>query len=130
MAKRLTKKEKGFVKDFLETGNATQAALKNYDTKDYSTAGVIGHENLNKPKIQLAVSEAFPDTELYQLHREGLYDEDLGIRHKYLETAYKLKGSYAAEKHVNLNVSAEVDDRLDGLIEQIEHGLDNPEGTT
>jgi len=51
MATRLTKKEKGFVDDWLELGNATKAALRNYDTKHYSVAGAIGCENLKKQKI-------------------------------------------------------------------------------
>ena len=51
MSRTLTKKQRGFVKDYLDTGNGVQSALKNYDTKDYSTAGVIAAENINKPKI-------------------------------------------------------------------------------
>lgn len=34
----------------LTYGNATKSALAVYDTKDYSSAGVIGHENLKKLK--------------------------------------------------------------------------------
>lgn len=48
----LTKKEKGFADDYIDTGNGTKSALKNYDTEDISTAGVIAYENLRKPKIQ------------------------------------------------------------------------------
>lgn len=58
MSNQLTKKERGFVKDMLKTGNGVQSALKNYDTEDYSTAGVIAHENLRKPKIQKALQPA------------------------------------------------------------------------
>lgn len=32
-------------------GNATKSALEVYDTKNYASAGVIGHENLKKLKI-------------------------------------------------------------------------------
>lgn len=32
-------------------GNATQSALRAYQTTDYSTAGVIGHKNLKKYKM-------------------------------------------------------------------------------
>lgn len=55
MSRDLTKKQKGFVKDVIKTGNATQSALKNYDTIDYSTAGNIGSDNLKKPKIKKAL---------------------------------------------------------------------------
>lgn len=47
----LTKKQADFVKEYLDSGNGTQAALKAYDTEDPNTAGVIAHENLRKPKI-------------------------------------------------------------------------------
>lgn len=126
MATRLTKKEKGFVKDYLETGNGTQAALANYDTESENTAAALASVNIRKPKIQRLIEEKLPDEELFQIHREGLYatkpyfnddgdkiaeDADYAIRHRYLDTAYKVKGSYAPEKHVNLNVDAELTER-------------------
>ena len=48
----MTPKQKKFADEYLETGNGVESALKVYDTEDYSTAGVIAHENLKKPKIQ------------------------------------------------------------------------------
>lgn len=68
MSKKLTKKQKGFVKDYVETGNGTQAALKNYDTEDENTAAAIASENLTKPKIEQAVTEALSDTLLNDSH--------------------------------------------------------------
>lgn len=39
-------------------GNATQSALRAYETEDYSTAGVIGHKNIKKYKtLALAVCD-------------------------------------------------------------------------
>lgn len=48
----LTPKQERFVKEYLDSGNGTQAALKAYNTEDHNTAGVIAHENLRKPNIQ------------------------------------------------------------------------------
>ena len=48
----LTKKQEGFVKDYLDTGNATESARRNYNVKNDNVAGAIGGENLQKPKIQ------------------------------------------------------------------------------
>lgn len=48
----LTKKQKEFADEYLETGNGTKAALKAYDTKKEETAAVIASENLRKPKVQ------------------------------------------------------------------------------
>lgn len=55
---KLTPKQKGFVRDYLETKNGTEAAIKNYNTDDENTAGVIAWENLRKPKIIQAIKEA------------------------------------------------------------------------
>lgn len=50
--RKLTKKQKDFADEYINTGNKTQSALKTYDTKDYKTASVIGHENLEKPRVR------------------------------------------------------------------------------
>lgn len=131
-ADHLSMKEAGFVKDFVLTGNGTQSALKNYDTTDYSTAGMIACDNLKKPKIQkaiLSIAERIPDSLLLQTHLEGLkafkksgvggmaigmnkdggvegvghvdtIEPDFAVRHKYLDTAYKLKNVYPKEGNV------------------------------
>lgn len=52
---KLSKKQRGFVKDYVETENGTQSVLNNYDTTDYKTASVIASENLDKPSIQVAI---------------------------------------------------------------------------
>lgn len=116
---KLSKKEKGFVKDWLETGNGVQSALKNYDTDDYSTAGVIAHENLKKPKIIKLISDMLPDELLAEKHLKLLNKQQVQLKNnvssgeidiiqtgeidpmavaKGLDMAYKLKGSYAPEK--------------------------------
>lgn len=74
---RYSKKEKGFIKDYIETGNGVQSALKNYDTNDYNTAGVIASENLKKPKIQKAIAEALPDEILAEKHLRLLEQKQL-----------------------------------------------------
>jgi phage terminase small subunit len=52
----LTPKQAAFVREYLLSLNATQAAIKaGYSEK---TAEVIGHENLRKPQIQAAVAKA------------------------------------------------------------------------
>lgn len=125
--KRLSKKEKGFIRDYVRTGNGTQSALKNYDTKDYSTAGAISSENLRKPRIIEAIksmADRIPDELLEKVHLEGLNasitrsigedmikEPDYSVRHKYLDSAYKLKGSFAPEKSLNVNVSISTENR-------------------
>src|SRR3990167_6506662 len=57
---KLTKKEKGFVKDYLDTGNGTLSAMKHYEieAKDKeNSAASIASQNLRKLKIQQALDE-------------------------------------------------------------------------
>lgn len=53
----LTKKQKEFADEYLETGNGTKAALKAYNTEDYSTAGAISSQNLKKLKVREYLEE-------------------------------------------------------------------------
>lgn len=57
--KKLTRKQKIFVDEFVATGVGAKAAKKAYDIdpKDNHMAAVIAAENLTKPDIQEAVSE-------------------------------------------------------------------------
>lgn len=52
----LTEKQQRFVDEYLVDLNATQAAIRAGYSAD--TAGAIGHENLKKPEIVLALAEA------------------------------------------------------------------------
>lgn len=132
---RLTKKQRKFVKSFVETeGNGTQAALTAYDTTDPNVAAVIASENLRKPNIVDALEEALPDDLLAKIHREGLFstrpiydkegnqvgeDADFNARHKYLDSAYKIKGKYAPDKHLNVNVDVEVNPLIEDLTKKL-----------
>jgi phage terminase small subunit len=52
--KRLTLKERRFVAAYIETGNATEAALTAYDCT-YGSARSIDHQNLAKLHIRAAI---------------------------------------------------------------------------
>ena len=55
MSDKLTPKQKAFADYYIETGNATEAAIKaGYSKK---TARVIGQENLQKPAIKAYIEE-------------------------------------------------------------------------
>lgn len=88
-----------------------------------------------------------PDKTLAKVHKEGLgaikkehkivdrdddgkpiYDfvdvDDYATRHKYLDTAYKLKGSYAPEKKANINLNVEINNKeSQTLIDEYEEKL-------
>ena len=140
MSTALTKKQKGFVRDYVKTGNGTQSALKHYDTKNENVARSIASENLTKPAVAKAIAARLPDDLLEEKHLALLnrLDDTGGIDvqavAKGLDMAYKVKGSYAPEKNINLNidVSNNVDDEvLDDLSNELEtiranKGTDKP----
>ena len=53
-----TLKQRGYVKDLLETKNGTEAVMRNYNVKDRNVAKVISSENLTKPNIKAMMEEA------------------------------------------------------------------------
>lgn len=114
MARKITPKQKKFADAYLKLDNGTGAALAVYDVTTNESARAIASQNLAKPVIQNYLMEALPDDLLARVHSEGLNatrieddGPDYAVRHKYLETAYKLKGSYAAEKSVYVNLTGE-----------------------
>lgn len=117
----LTKKQKGFVKDYARTGNGALSIKENYDVANNKTATVMAVENLAKPSIQKAlksIADSLPDEDLIKVHKEGLQASeqifkegvliaekpDYSVRHKYLDSAYKLKGLYEKDEQRNVVV--------------------------
>ena len=61
MDKKLTPKQKAFCDYYIETGNATEAAIKaGYSEK---TAKVTGYENLTKPYLKAYIDERMKELE-------------------------------------------------------------------
>ena len=114
----LTKQERKFVEIKARTGNGTQAAKKAFGIKNTGSAAVRATRVLKDAKIVSALEKALPDELLFKTHREGLQAkqfrfspdgelmqlDDFNTRSKYLDMAYKLKGDYAPEKSLNVNV--------------------------
>lgn len=48
----LTPKQEGFAKDYLDTGNATEAAARNYNVSTRESAAVIGSNTLRSVKVR------------------------------------------------------------------------------
>lgn len=66
--RKLTAKQEGFVKDFLETKNASEAVRRNYAPTTTNTVKAIATENLAKPSIQEKIEtlkQTFVDDSYY-----------------------------------------------------------------
>lgn len=133
----LTRKQEGFVKDLVMTGNAMQAVLDNYDTEDKRTASAIASENLTKPNIIQAVEEVkrsladrIPDTLLEQKHLELLNkldatgQIDVHAVRSGLDMGYKLKGAYVPDKNPIVTVTINTTDiKVVNLAKEFEEKL-------
>ena len=137
MNNKLTRKEKNFVKEYVKTGNGVQSALKSYDTESYKTASTIADANLDKPRVILAIAERLPDDLLEEKHlallnkRDATGEIDAMAVSKGLDMAYKVKGSYAPDKNININMSVKSIDPTDETIlnslKAIQDKLENAE---
>lgn len=67
--RKLTAKQRGWVRDYLATNNASEATRRNYDVAP-GTVTSLASENLAKPSIQEAIREAIPPDFLTQKHQE------------------------------------------------------------
>jgi len=103
----MTHKQKQFVKEYIKTGNATEAASRVYKTKNRNTAKSIGSENLTKLDLMEVMDKTgISDNYLMEILKRGLEAkrqivtgnkkvqifEDYNNQSKFLAIALKLKG--------------------------------------
>ena len=100
----LTLKQRRWIKEYIETGNATEAAARVYDVKDRESAGTIGTENLQKLAMSDLMEEmGLTDVALINIGVEGMTKAvkqsvtgevfpDYNTRRGYWETLLKVKG--------------------------------------
>lgn len=145
---KLTKQEKKFVEIKAITGNGTFAAKEAFAIEDPNYAGVKANRLLRKDKIVNAIQEALPDELLAEVHKEGLFatkpnfekqedgtyenvsdEPDYAVRHKYLDSAYKLKGSYAAEKSISITAQVNIENKqqVEGIASKVLEQMKNDE---
>jgi phage terminase small subunit len=74
----LTKKQKKFADEYIETGNGKKSALIAYDTNSDSVAEVIASQNLRKLKIQeyLESKAEIASSRIVELMKQ---DDNLGV---------------------------------------------------
>jgi hypothetical protein len=72
---RLSRKETGFVKDYIITGNGTEAAMRNCKVKNRNSAAVVASRMLRNVKVSAVIknfADMIPDELLIQKHLELL----------------------------------------------------------
>ncbi len=120
MAEReMTVKQRKWLKLYVELGNATEAAMQVYDCKGRESACAIGVENLRNLRgrygeimeaagiddamLASVLKGGLKATKVSRAQHEGEFgdvatDDDWMTRHRYLDTAHKLRGDHAPVK--------------------------------
>jgi hypothetical protein len=112
--KKLTIKQRKWIKEYISTGNATEAAQRVYNCKDRISANAIGSENLAKLSFPDLMEEmGLTDVALLNVGAAGLLSEKTTITgdkvpdkptiHRYWETLLKLKGKLKDSGNVTLD---------------------------
>lgn len=89
---KLTKKQRGFVNDYVEIGIASEAVKKNYNVSTDLTARSIGSENLTKPNIINAI-EVKQESLKNALIKQGITPDYLAEKVELLLTATDKAGN-------------------------------------
>jgi len=99
---KLTLKQRKWIKEYLDCGNATEAAMRVYNVKNRDSANAIGAQNLEKINIEeildehgisnLQIAAALMEgAKATKIIMKGLEVPDYNVRHKYLTTILILK---------------------------------------
>ncbi len=110
----LSKQDQEFVKEVAITGNKTQSAKMAYGIEDDNYANVKAQRLIRKDTINTAIQEVKTSLadrvsidKLEEVLNDGLkaytgsgddVRPDFAVRHKYLDTALKLKGEYETDE--------------------------------
>ena len=132
-------KQRKWIKEYLDTGNATEAAMRVYDCQDRNSARTIGHENLIKLDYgelmeEAGITDKMLNDRLYEglnageektVGEEVVLITDYRSRHKYLETALKLKKRLIERKDITsggkvILGAKELADKIDTLMNESE----------
>ncbi len=118
--KRLTLKQLKFIQIYIETGNATKAAMTAYRCKNENSAAVLGTENLRKPKIAFEIEKYRKEGGLsiqkainaindgYEAERKGSPDHNVRLRSAdmtlKLANAYPSRAQEVNHRHAHLHL--------------------------
>ena len=127
MSDKLTIKQKKFVKEYIQTGNATEAASRVYDCKDRDSANAIGGENL--VKLSKTINEICEEVGLTDDFILKCLTEDITLkpqnRKAELELAMKVKGKLTDKQEIKADVQYSTKDMSE---EELDHIIETYKG--
>ena len=120
----MTLKQKAWVKEVVATRNLTEATRRVYNVKNVDVAKAMGSENFAKPYMNQAVTQELERAGItlpfiMQEHESVIkQNEHIPAKNTAIDMAYKLYGTYAPDRSVNVNLNIPTDER--GLQEAID----------
>lgn len=122
---KLSKKQKGFSDEFLETGNGVQSALKAYDTDNYNSANQIAIENLQKPTI-IDYIKSHANNAVTNIIKLSNTAENETVRLNANKDILDRAGYKAIDKQATVNTKGEdieIQTNLDEIVSEVEAKL-------
>lgn len=103
-----TEQQKKFILEKAKGKTNTQAVIASYEVSSMQSAKVVGSQLMDKPEIKMALNELmeFHLPQYYRIRklRAHVDNQDPVISIKALDLSWKLDGSYAPEKYLNVNI--------------------------
>ena len=118
MTRKPTLRQKGFVKDYLDTGNATEAVRRNYNVTTINSATSIASENLTKPSIiDMIKNEA--EGAFSRIIDLSITAENETVKFNANKDIMDRAGFKAVDKSVSLNINRDISDKINPEIEEL-----------
>ena len=113
----LTDQQKRFVIEKVRGKTNTQAVLASYEVNSLQSAKVIGSQLMDKLEVKMAIGELMDYHGMGRSYRIGrlkdhIDNQDPVVSLKALDLSWRLDGSYAPEKHINVEVRTSYLDML------------------
>lgn len=124
MARTATKKQRKFAKEYVETGNGLQSALKVYDTSSPNVAAVIASENLTKPNVRDLI-DGYAAKAIKGIQTLAETAENESVRLKANIDQADRAGYKPVERSINMNVEIEVSPEIKELAEKLDKAFNN-----
>lgn len=113
MARKITKKAKGFADNYIDTGNATLAVKENYDVSSDNSAAALGSNLLRNSKVREYIESKaeLAASYVFEIASTG---ENENVRLSASKDILDRAGFKPIEKNVHLNMNVELppSDRL------------------
>lgn len=121
MARVATKKQKAFAREYIDSGNGTQAALKTYDTTSKDVAKSIASENLTKPNVR-ALIDGYAEKAATNIQTLAERAKNESVRLNANKDQLDRAGYNTIDKSISLQAKITPNERIKAIAEWLKSG--------